>query len=63
MKKCNYVSCKNLADIEANIRKIGDNLNILEDYCQYNLDNTKICPILSMIEQLRFSIRNIEKHF
>lgn len=63
MKNCKFKLSKNLGDIENYIRKIDDNLNILEDYCNYNLENKKICPILGIIEQLKLYIGNIQKHF
>lgn len=63
MKKVKLKSCENLCDIEIQIRKIRDNLNILEDYCHYNLENNKICSILSIIEQTKYYIESIQKHF
>ena len=40
-----------------------DLIDIMLDYCDYNSDNTKISPLLTMITKIRLEIKKLRKNF
>lgn len=45
------------------VHNIGVLLDIMYDYCDYNVENVKIYPLITMIEQLNLEKKKITEMF
>ncbi len=51
------------AEIQDAMHNIGVLLEIMYDYCDYNNENVKIYPLITMVEQLKTEKRKITEKF
>lgn len=50
-------------EIQDAMCNIGILLDIMKDYCEYNAEKPKICPLITMVEQLQVEKRRITNKF
>ena len=50
-------------DIQEAVQNIGALLDIMYDYCDYNAENVKINPLITLIEQMQSEKRKITSKF
>lgn len=50
-------------EIQEAMHNIGVLLDIMYDYCDYNVENSKVYPLITMIEQLHLEKKKITEKF
>jgi len=50
-------------EIQDAMCNIGSLLDIMKDYCEYNAEKAKICPLIKMVEYIQSEKRRITNKF
>ncbi len=50
-------------EIQSAIDNIEVWLDIMADYCEYNVENEKVCPLITLLEQVKSEMKKVTEHF